>query len=161
MESWFDAWKLIRGLEGRFEAQRADLKPGGLSRGWKGTFEVWGADLRSGGWTWGLEGKHEAQGADLKPYEVNWGLGRLIWIWMRAISGISKHARHCSIPDINWDAPTILATFNNKNKSALIRNLLTRESLEIKCHQTSTGNGLNDPQLCVRSNAWDPILSII
>ena len=77
------------------------------------------------------------------------------------ISGISKHARHCSNPDINWDSPEILATFNDKNKAALKRNLLTRESLEIRKHQTSTGNGLNDPQLCVRSNAWDPILSII
>ena len=32
-----------------------------------------------------------------------------------------------------------------------------RESLEIRKEGTTRGLGLNDPQLCVRSNAWDPI----
>ena len=44
------------------------------------------------------------------------------------------------------------------NKKTLQRNLLVRESLEIRRKKTSIGLGLNDPQLCVRSNAWDPIL---
>ena len=77
------------------------------------------------------------------------------------ISGIAKHARHCPNCDIDWDNPEILATYNDKNKAALQRNLLVGESLKIRQYQTSTGSGLNDPQLCVRSNAWDPILSII
>ena len=75
------------------------------------------------------------------------------------ISGISKHARECQGGHIDWEKPKILATFNDKNKSALTRNLLIRENLEIRKHKSSSGLGLNDPQLCIRSNAWDPILS--
>ena len=74
------------------------------------------------------------------------------------ISGISKHARHCTAGTINWSEPEIITTLNNKKKTALQQNLLVRESLEIKRHNTSSNSGLNDPQLAVRSNAWDPIL---
>ena len=48
--------------------------------------------------------------------------------------------------------------FNNKKKRALTQYLLLRESLEIRRQKTTRGLGLNDPQLCVWSNAWDPIL---
>ena len=74
------------------------------------------------------------------------------------ISGISKHARQCQNGSINWEEPTILSTFNNKNKNGLQQNLFIRESLKIRRLKTSRGQGLNDPQLCVRSNAWDPLL---
>ena len=76
------------------------------------------------------------------------------------ISGISKHARHCTAGSIDWYDPKIITTFTDKKKTALQQNLLVRESLEIKRLKTSsyTGAGLNDPQLAVRSNAWDPIL---
>ena len=74
------------------------------------------------------------------------------------ISGISKHARHCNNGTITWEEPQILSTFNEKNKRALQQNLLIRESLEIRKEGTSSQLGLNDPQLCVRSNAWDPLL---
>ena len=73
------------------------------------------------------------------------------------LSGISKHARECTSGTIEWNAPKILATFNDKSKNMLQSNLLVRESLEIRRLKTST-TGLNDPQLCVRTNAWDPIL---
>ena len=73
------------------------------------------------------------------------------------ISGISKHARECSSGAINWDEPTIITTVNDKSKATLQRNLV-RESLEICKQKTTRALGLNDPQLCVRSNAWDPIL---
>ena len=77
-----------------------------------------------------------------------------------AISGISKHCRHCVDNDVDFDNPEILATFNDKNKGMLQWNCLTRESLEIRRNQSSNPQiGLNDPQLCVRSNAWDPILN--
>ena len=75
------------------------------------------------------------------------------------ISGISKHARHCN-STIDWENPEILSTFNDKTKGNMQQNLLL-ESLEIRRHGTSSGLGLNDPQLCVKSNAWDPILSNI
>ena len=75
------------------------------------------------------------------------------------ISCISKHARHCSSGTISWNEPQILATFNTKKKSTLQRDLLIRESLEIRRLRTSSGHGLNDPQLSVRTNAWDPILN--
>ena len=73
----------------------------------------------------------------------------------------SKHARICKNGTIDWDNPTILTTYNNKNECGLQQNLLIRESLEICRLKTSRGQGLNDPQLCVRSNAWDPILTEI
>ena len=73
------------------------------------------------------------------------------------ISGISKHARECS-GSIKWEEPRIIATFSDKNKGTLQRNLLIRESLEIRRHGTATGLGLNDPQLAVKSRAWDPLL---
>ena len=74
------------------------------------------------------------------------------------VSGITKHARHCNNGTINWDNPKILATFADKQMGTLQRNCLIRESLEIRRLGTSFENGLNDPQLCVKSNAWDPIL---
>ena len=74
------------------------------------------------------------------------------------ISGISKHARECTSGTIQWDQPKILTTFNHKKKAVLQKNLLIRESLEIRRQNTTRGLGLNDPQLCVYSNAWDPIL---
>ena len=73
-------------------------------------------------------------------------------------SGLSKHARHCTSGTIPWPEPKILATFNDKKKGALQKNLLIRESLEIRRQKTSTGDGLNDPQLSVKTNAWDPLL---
>ena len=77
------------------------------------------------------------------------------------ISGISKHARNCPDGVINWEEPEIVATYSDKSKKSLQKNLLIRESLEIRRHKTSHGQGLNDPQLCVRSNAWNPILQKI
>ena len=74
------------------------------------------------------------------------------------ISGISKHARHCDNGTVSWEEPKVLSYFNDKNKKNLQRNLLIRESLEIRRQKTSSGDGLNDPQLAVKSNAWDPIL---
>ena len=74
------------------------------------------------------------------------------------ISGISKHTRETCNGTINWKEPKILATFAEKNKMALTKNCLIRESLEIRRQGTTRGLGLNDPQLCVRSNAWDPFL---
>ena len=74
------------------------------------------------------------------------------------ISSISKHARECTSGTVNWSEPTVLATFSDKNKNTLQRNLFICESLEIKRHETYTGKGLNDPQLHVKTNAWRPIL---
>jgi len=59
---------------------------------------------------------------------------------------------------VSWEEPKVLSFFNDKNKNNLQKNLSIRESLEIRCQKTSTGDGLNDPQLAVKSNAWDPIL---
>ena len=46
-------------------------------------------------------------------------------------------------------------TYNEKNK--LQKDLLIRGSLEIKKND-STRRGYNDPQLTVKSNAWDPLM---
>ena len=48
------------------------------------------------------------------------------------ISGISKHARICNTGTICWESSTIIKTYNEKNKNKLQRDLLIRESLEIK-----------------------------
>ena len=72
--------------------------------------------------------------------------------------GVSKHVRHYNNGTFSWDKPQFLSFFNDKNKNNLQRNLLVRENLEIRRQKTSTGDGLNDPQLAVKSNAWDPIL---
>ena len=48
------------------------------------------------------------------------------------ISGISKHARHCFAGTIKWEEPEILATYSEKSKKSLQKNLLIRESLEIR-----------------------------
>ena len=48
------------------------------------------------------------------------------------ISGISKHARDCTHGKINWETPEILQIEKEKNKFSLQKNLLVRESFEIK-----------------------------
>ena len=42
------------------------------------------------------------------------------------------HAHQCNHGQINWDKPEIIATFSQKNKNTLQKNLLVREKLEIK-----------------------------
>ena len=75
------------------------------------------------------------------------------------VSGITKHAAECPNCDINWDSPDILATFQNKNKSALQKDLFIRESLEIRRNESGRGKGLNDDESrYVKTNAWGPIL---
>ena len=67
------------------------------------------------------------------------------------ISDISKHARICS-------TGTIIKTYNEKNK--LQRDLLIRKSLEIKKND-SIRKGYNDPQLIVKSSAWELLMKRI
>ena len=76
------------------------------------------------------------------------------------VSGLSKHARECTNGTINWDNPVILATFDDKEKTTLQRNLVVRESLEIRRQGALKNGGLNkkDEWKCVKSNAWDPLL---
>ena len=76
------------------------------------------------------------------------------------ISGISKHARICNTGTICWESPTIIKTYNEKNKNKLQRDLFIRESLEIK-KNNSIEKGYNEPQLTVKSSAWDPLMKRI
>ena len=75
------------------------------------------------------------------------------------ISGIFKHARICSTGTICWESPTIIKTYNERNKKKLQSDLLIRESLEKK--NNSIRKGYNDPQLTVKSSAWDPLMKRI
>ena len=78
------------------------------------------------------------------------------------VSGITKHAAECPNNNINWDTPEILASFSNKNKSLLQKDLFIRESLEIRHHETGPRKGLNnDFSQYVKTNAWDPLLKKI
>jgi hypothetical protein len=74
------------------------------------------------------------------------------------ISGITKHASSCTTGTINWDNPKILATFQDKDKGKLQKNLFIRESLEIRNQCTGPNRGLNDDfSKYVRTNAWGPL----
>ena len=78
------------------------------------------------------------------------------------VSGITRHAAECPVNDINWDNPTIYATFQNKNKRALQKDLFVRESLEIRHNESGPGKGLNDDYSSyVKTNAWAPLLKKI
>ena len=74
------------------------------------------------------------------------------------ISGISKHARSCTTGHIDWENPKIIAIFQEKKNLQL--NLSIRESLEIR-KQDSTNHCYNDPQMAMKSKAWDPLLKKI
>ena len=76
------------------------------------------------------------------------------------VSGISKHARICNTGTICWVSPTIIKTYNEKNENKLQRDLLIRESLEIKKND-SIEKSYNNPQITVKSSAWDPLLKRI
>ena len=73
------------------------------------------------------------------------------------ITGISKNARECIFGRINWRKPEIIKTMADTNKFFFQKKLLTRESLEIRKHN-SVKNGYNDPQLHVDTKAWHPLL---
>ena len=75
-------------------------------------------------------------------------------------SGISKHARICKTGTMCWESPMIIKTYNKKKKNKLQKDLLIRESLEIKKND-SIRKGYNDPQLSVKSSAWDPLMKRI
>jgi hypothetical protein len=76
------------------------------------------------------------------------------------ISGITRHASSCTNGSVNWDEPEILATFQDKDKSKLQKNLFVRESLEIRNQCTGPGQGLNDDySKYVKTNAWGPLFN--
>ena len=77
------------------------------------------------------------------------------------VSGLTKHARECINGSIDWENPVVLATFNDKEKTTLQRNLVIRESLEIRKQGALKNGGLNqkDEWKCVKTSAWDPLLT--
>jgi hypothetical protein len=78
------------------------------------------------------------------------------------VSGITRHAAQCPNGKINWEDPEILATFQNKKKTKLQKDLFVRESLEIRHQKTGPARGLNDDfGKCVKTNAWGPLLEKI
>ena len=60
------------------------------------------------------------------------------------MSGISKHAKECVTGNVDWENPTIIASFHDKDKKKLQSDLLLRESIEIRRQDTGPGKGLND-----------------
>ena len=76
------------------------------------------------------------------------------------VSGITKHASECTAGTVDWENPEILATFQEKEKSKLQKNLFIRESLEIRKQKTGPGMGLNDDySKYVKTHAWGPVLN--
>ena len=61
----------------------------------------------------------------------------------------------------DWENPEVITTFQDKHKGNLERNLLIRESLEIR-RQDTVNNGLNErndiSSKFVKTTAWVPIL---
>ena len=45
-----------------------------------------------------------------------------------SVSGVTKHVPKCQQGTIDWDKPDVVATFQNKKKENLERNLPIRES---------------------------------
>ena len=77
------------------------------------------------------------------------------------VSGLTRHAANCTDGVIDWENPEVLATFQDKKKSALQQNLFIRESLEIRRHNAAR-TGLNErndeTSKYVKTTAWGPIL---
>ena len=77
------------------------------------------------------------------------------------VSGLTKHAALCTTGTIDWENPTVLATFQDKKKTTLQQNLFIRESLEIRRHDAAR-TGLNErndeTSKFVKTTAWGPIL---
>ena len=72
-------------------------------------------------------------------------------------SGIAAHKEHCSEP-VDWENPTVLATFSGKNKKRLAYDTKVREALEIRRHNCGPGSGLNeDMGAYVKTSQWDPV----
>ena len=72
-------------------------------------------------------------------------------------SGMSQHKEHCST-EVDWENPSILATFSNKNKKRLAYDLKVREALEIKRQNCGPGRGLNeDFGAYVKTTQWNPV----
>jgi hypothetical protein len=74
------------------------------------------------------------------------------------VSGITKHASQCKNGTVDWENPEVLATFQDKNKFKMQKNLFVRESLEIRKQNTGPGKGLNDDYSSyVKTHAWGPL----
>jgi hypothetical protein len=59
-------------------------------------------------------------------------------------SGLTQHLENCS-HQIDWQIePTIITTLANKNKKKLDYDLKIREALEIRCHNSGPGRGMNE-----------------
>ena len=72
-------------------------------------------------------------------------------------SGISQHKENCDA-EVDWENPSILATFSNKNKKRLTYDLKVREALEIKRQNCGPGRGLNeDFGAYVKTTQWNPV----
>ena len=80
------------------------------------------------------------------------------------VSGLTKHAAECTDGKIDWENPTVLATFQDKKKTVLQQNLFIRESLEIRRHDAAR-TGLNErndeTSKFVKTTAWGPLLKKI
>ena len=78
-----------------------------------------------------------------------------------SVSGVTKHAAECHQGSVDWENPEVITTFQDKHKGNLERNLLIRESLEIR-RQDTVNNGLNErndiSSKFVETTAWVPIL---
>ena len=78
-----------------------------------------------------------------------------------SVSGVTKHAAECQQGSVDWKNPEVITTYQDKHKGNLERNLLIRESLEIR-RQDTVNTGLNErndiSSKFVKTTAWVPIL---
>ena len=78
-----------------------------------------------------------------------------------SVSGVTKHAAECQQGSVDWENPEVITTYQDKHKGSLERNLLIRESLEIRRLDT-VNTGLNErndvSSKFVKTTAWVPIL---
>ena len=70
---------------------------------------------------------------------------------------MTQHKESCP-KEIDWENPSILATFSGKNKKRVAYDLKIREALEIKRHNCGPGKGLNeDFGAYVKTSQWNPV----
>ena len=76
-------------------------------------------------------------------------------------SGIAQHLNHGCNGPVDFSRPEILARVQCRSKKQADYLLKIREGMEIRCHQTGPGKGLNDNWGNLPTRQWDPLFAEI
>ena len=76
-------------------------------------------------------------------------------------SGIAQHLNHGCNGPVDFKNPEILAKVQCKTKKQAEFLLKIREGMNIRCHQTGPGKGLNENWGNLPTRQWDPLFADI